>query len=254
MNPLNRTLLCTALLTATASCSSGDATSLKGEQAPKLAESGDAKAEKKATKPKNVADRMTAKGAKSRTSGAFLDGAALKWTEILRATPEAVNVALGDPTREGGGRISCVRFLPKRVHFACTHAARDYAHPTFGKVTVDFEDGRAAAVSLVGFPQSEGEFSVDAAIKAAGIKAARPPRPQPTDGAEVYVWFNHEAQLLIGKDQFLMRLSTVDRDWEKTKLEVIFNGPLSEEESARKKAHPTAAREQDDRPPEMKLK
>jgi hypothetical protein len=242
MNTLNRTLVCAAFLTVTASCSGANETTSKEERASTATESTDLKAQPKPTK--------ISKG------GQFLADAPVKWSDILRATPEAVAAVLGDHTREGGGRISCVRFLPKRVHFACTHVARDYAHPAFEKVTVDFEDGRAAAVSLVGFKGAAGDFSIDAATKAAGIKAARPPRPQSAEGAEVFVWFNHEAQLLVAKDQFLMRLSTVDRDWAKTKLEVIFNGPLSDEEKARTKAHKAGAAPaaEDNRAPQMKLK
>jgi hypothetical protein len=249
MNTLNRTLVCAAFLTVTASCSGANETGSKTE----------AKTEVATMNKKNTKTAAApATPAKANKGGQFLPNAPVKWNDLLRASPEDVAASLGAHTREGGGRISCVRFLPKRVHFACTHIARDYAHPAFEKVTVDFEDGRAAAVSLVGFKGAKGEFSVDGTLEAAGIKAARAPRPQSADGAEVFVWFNHEAQLLVGKDQFLMRLSTVDQDWAKTKLEVIFNGPLSEDEKSRTKAHKSGAGSapaaEDNRPPQMKLK
>ena len=206
MNMLNRSLLCAALLFPTASCKGSDTTSAEGDATSKTA------------KPEAAKNQASASGSSAKAGGAFLKDAPVPWTSVLRATPEAVETTLGAHTREGGGRISCVRFLPKRVHFACTHIARDYAHPAFEKITVDYEDGRASAVSLVGFKQAKGDFSIDATLAAAGIKTARPPRPQAAEGAEVHVWFNHETQLLVGKDQFLMRLSTVDRDWAKTKL------------------------------------
>ena len=251
MNTLNRTLMCAAFLTVTASCSGANETEsktkAKDEAAAATTNKKDAKAPEGGAAP-----------AKVKKGGQFLASAPVKWNDLLRASPEDVAASLGAHTREGGGRISCVRFLPKRVHFACTHIARDYTHPSFEKVTVDFEDGRAAAVSLVGFKGAKGEFSVAGTLKAAGIKAARAPRPQSADGAEVFVWFNHEAQLMVGKDQFLMRLSTVDQDWAKTKLEVIFNGPLSKDEQSRTKSHKsgpgTAPVAEDNRPPQMKLK
>ena len=196
----------------------------------------EAKPDAKASGTSDASKKTKASAASK--GGKFLESAPIAWPKVLRATPAQVEAVLGAHTREGGGRVSCVRFVPKRTTFSCTHVTRDYAHPDFEKIVVQYEDGKAAAVELVGFVQGDGDFSKEQALALAGVQTARAPRPQPADGAEVWVWFNHQAQLLVGKDQFLLRMSSVDKDWRKTKLEVIFNGPLSPEEIARVKDRP----------------
>jgi hypothetical protein len=165
---------------------------------------------------------------------------------IVRKSPAEVDAVLGEPLETGSDRISCVRFVPERVFFACTQEVRVYGHPRFESIRVEFEDGHAALVALVGLP-GEGRFEPEAALAAVGLslpEAARhdnPPLTGPVgDEAEGTVdrweWGNSRARLRIDGLEHRVRLTVVDGDWRRAKLELIENNPLSPAQQARIKA------------------
>ena len=187
-----------------------------------------------------AAKAAPAKAPAKKVRGGFDAGAPVDYARLLRKTPDQVKEVLGAPNKEGGGRISCIRFVPNRVRFACEHSENEYLHPKFAKVSVHFEDGLSSAIEVEGFVDGEGSFNVDAAMKLAGVSTAKPPRRQPTEGAEVWVWFNNEARILVEDSQYLLRLSSIEKDWRRSKLEIIYNNPLTDDEKSRVKGSPAA--------------
>jgi hypothetical protein len=163
---------------------------------------------------------------------------------LLHRTPEQVEALLGKPTDTGVQRISCVRFVPERVFFACEQEARFYAHPQLDRLVVEYEDGLSAAVSLVGL-QGEGEFNPDKALALAGLALPGNPRESapvfglgddPDKKVQAWDWFNSQARMRVDGLQFRVRVSTVNGEWKGSKVEVINNNPLDDEQRKRIKA------------------
>ena len=153
---------------------------------------------------------------------------------IVNKTPEQVDAVLGEPTDTGSDRISCVRFVPKRVFFGCEQEIRIYANRQFESIRVEFEDGRAALVALEGLPGS-GKFDYRAALTAVGVELPGEPRhdnpglnaDEPGAVVDRWQWSNSRARLLIDGLQHRVRLSVVNGEWRRSKLEIINNNPLS---------------------------
>ncbi len=160
--------------------------------------------------------------------------------KIANKSPDEVDALLGEPTQTGSDRISCVRFVPERVFFACEQEIRLYAHPQFESIRVEFEDGRAAAVALSGLP-GEGSFDHQAALAAVGLelpgepKHDNPPLTSKAAGDVVdrWEWGNSRARLLIDGLEHRVRLSVVNGEWRRAKLELINNNPLDDDQKAR---------------------
>lgn len=172
--------------------------------------------------------------------GRFVEDGPVPWTQLLRKTPEEVEKVLGPHTDIGSGRITCVRFLPERTFFECKQEMRIYDLDGFESLYVDYEDGKAATVAVTGFEKGEQGVEPNNALQLAGLElpvAGKKREMQGDDGsATIWEWFNSLARLKVGEDQFMVRLSTVDDDWNKTKLEVIVNSPLTDDEKSRIKA------------------
>jgi hypothetical protein len=160
---------------------------------------------------------------------------------LLRRTPEQVEALLGKPTDTGVQRISCVRFVPERVFFACEQEARFYAHPQLDRIAVEYEDGYAATIQLVGL-RGEGEFNPDKALAIAGLALPGNPRAStPTFGmgddpeqkVQAWDWFNSAARLMVEGKQFRVRVSVVNGEWKRSKVEVIDNTPLDDDQRKR---------------------
>jgi len=83
---------------------------------------------------------------------------------MLGHFPADVETLLGEPLTKGSRSESCVRFVPKRVFFACESVSQTYADKTgaFRQVTVTYEDGVSTAVTFDG-ARGEGPFTADAA-------------------------------------------------------------------------------------------
>jgi hypothetical protein len=160
---------------------------------------------------------------------------------LLNRSPEQVEAILGKPTDTGTQRISCVRFVPDRVFFACEQEARFYAHPQLERISVEYEDGLAANISLVGL-QGEGEFNPDKALAIAGLALPGNPREsKPTFGlgdtpenqVTAWDWHNSHARMRVEGQQYRVRVSVVNGEWKRSKVEVINNNPLSEDQRKR---------------------
>ncbi len=172
-------------------------------------------------------------------NGRFTGEGIVDLGKLLHRTPEQVEAVLGKPSDTGMQRISCVRFVPERVFFACEQEARFYPFAKLERIEVEYEDGHAAAINLVGLP-GEGAFDPYAALKVAGLELPGEPKPSSPatmgdsgDKVEVWDWGNDKARLLVGKRQYRVRLSVVNGDWKRSKLEVVDNSPLSDDEKQR---------------------
>lgn len=153
---------------------------------------------------------------------------------IVNKSAEQVDAVLGEPIDIGSDRVSCVRFVPERVFFACEQQIRVYAHPQFESIRVEFEDGRAALVALAGLP-GDGTLEPGAALASLGVEIPGEPNHdnpglsagEPGDVVDRWVWGNSRARLLIDGLEHRVRLSVVNGDWRRAKLEIINNNPLS---------------------------
>ena len=163
--------------------------------------------------------------------------------QLVNKTIAEVDAVLGEPTGTGSDRVSCVRFVPERVFFACKQDIRVYAHPKFETIRVEFEDERAAIVAVAGLP-GEGSFEPKAALALVGLELPGEPRHDnpPLDSfggggsSEVvdrWEWGNSRARLLIDGLEHRVRLTVVNGEWGRAKVEVINNNPLSPEQKER---------------------
>ncbi len=182
------------------------------------------------------------------TQSRFTGTGVVDLAPLLNQTPEQVEIVLGQPTEKGTQRISCVRFVPERVFFACEQEARFYANPKFERIVVEYEDGVATTVQLVGLP-GEGEFNPDKALAIAGLAlpgnphASRPPfglGDTPDQVVQTWDWYNDSARMLVDGQQFRVRVSVVNDDWKRSKIEVINNSPLDEQQRKRIKPSKSA--------------
>jgi hypothetical protein len=159
---------------------------------------------------------------------------------IINKSPEDVDAILGEPKHTGSDRISCVRFVPERVFFACEQEIHVYDHPEFEQIRVEFEDGKAAVVAVSGLP-GEGAFSPEAALELVGVTVPGTPfhdNPALGDGqagdvVDRWEWSNANARLLIDDMQHRVRLSVVNGEWKRAKVEIINNNPLDEDQQTR---------------------
>lgn len=163
--------------------------------------------------------------------------------QIVNKTIDEVDAVLGKPTDTGSDRVSCVRFVPERVFFACTQDIRVYAHPKLESLRVEFEDGRAAIVSLAGLPGA-GSFDPKLALATVGLELPgephhdNPPLDSLGGGAsgdvvDRWEWGNSRARLLIDGLEHRVRLTVVNGEWGRAKLELINNSPLSPDQKQR---------------------
>lgn len=160
--------------------------------------------------------------------------------QIVNKTPEQVDALLGEPTDTGSDRISCVRFVPERVFFACEQQIRVYGHREFESIRVEFEDGRAAMVAMSGLP-GDGEFDYQAALASVGVELPdEPVHDNPAlsvgeagDVVDRWEWSNSRARLLIDGLEHRVRLTVVNKEWRRAKLELLNNNPLSDEQKQR---------------------
>jgi hypothetical protein len=160
---------------------------------------------------------------------------------LVNKTSAQVDALLGPPKDVGTDRISCVRFLPDRVFFACEQEIRVYESEHFEQIRVEFEDGLSAMVAISGLP-GEGPFEPIAALASVGVSVPDEPRhdnPPPAingDSSDVidrWEWGNSSARLRIDGLEQRVRLSVVNKDWRRAKLELINNHPLTDEQTAK---------------------
>jgi hypothetical protein len=134
-----------------------------------------------------------------------------------------------------------VRFVPERVFFACEQEIRVYQRPPFEQVRIEFEDGRATNVGLAGLP-GDGPFKLDAALASVGVVMPETPLHDnpglaiggdPGDVVDRWEWPNDRARLRVDGLEQRVRVSVVNSDYRRAKLEIINNNPLSPEQTAR---------------------
>lgn len=172
---------------------------------------------------------------KQQAMGRVLPDAPIPLGGVLGHGPEEAEKILGAPTETGSRRISCVRFLPERVFFACEQEARQYADKTgkFETLHVEYEDGKAASVSMSGLV-GEGEFSPEKALAIVGLELPGEHRSiQPQPDVTVWDYWNTEARLVLDDKQYRVQVSVIDGEWPRSKVEVMLNHPLTDDEKSR---------------------
>ncbi|KIG13777.1 hypothetical protein DB30_07623 [Enhygromyxa salina] len=194
---------------------------------------------------KTTADAPEVSGPQSNSEGVELGQVKstplINLNALVNKTPEQVDAVLGSPKDVGTDRISCVRFVPERVFFACEQEIRVYEHQQFEQIRIEFEDGHAAMVAISGLP-GDGAFEPTAALASVGVTLPGTPfhdNPalgmggDPSDVVDRWEWGNSKARLRIDELEFRVRLSVVNNDWRRAKLELINNQPLTDEQSAK---------------------
>lgn len=202
-----------------------------GERSPSKAEAGAPASEDASDAPKPKSDGDSG----ARAQGRVLADAPIALGSVLGHAPADAEKVLGEPIETGSNRISCVRFLPERVFFACEQEARAYTDRS-GKlegIRVEYEDGKAASISMTGLV-GEGEFSPEKALAIAGLELPGEYRTiEPQAGVKVWDYWNTEARLVLDGKQYRVQVSVIDGEWPRSKVEVMINHPLSDDEKSR---------------------
>lgn len=155
--------------------------------------------------------------------------------EMLGAAPPEVEARLGEPFGKGMMRDTCVRFVPKRTWFRCSHAWQRYqdATGTFTGVQVTYEDGKATAIALEGVPGT-GPFDPRQALRAVGVELpGEPAESSPATDTQLWSWFNSAARLRVHGREYRVEVSSVGGTWDTSKVELILNDALTPEERQR---------------------
>lgn len=225
-----------------AACDPGSATGASGgEAAPAADQKATAPDSNTQTEGKTDA-KPEAKPETKGPLGSISKTDAVDFTALVHKTPEQVEAVLGAHEESGSDRVSCVRFVPERVFFACEQEIRTYNHPAFEKIRIEYEDGRSARVGIIGLPGS-GELEPTSALALVGLSVPGEPRSwteamstrdgTPDGTAHIWEWGNSSAKLLVDGQQQRVRLSIVDDNWARSKVELINNNPLTDAQKAR---------------------
>ncbi|MBC8068070.1 MAG: hypothetical protein IAG13_07040 [Deltaproteobacteria bacterium] len=167
--------------------------------------------------------------------GRVLEGP-LPIAKLLGKPPAEVQAELADPLGKGMARNSCVRFVPERVWFACKFALQRYGDKSgaYKAIGIEYEDGKATAIAFEGPTRAEGPVEPRAALAYVGLELpGEPELTAPGPDAQVWSWFNGRARLLVDGRQYRVVVSSVGDDWARTKVEIVLNDPLTEQERAR---------------------
>jgi len=167
--------------------------------------------------------------------GKVLADAPLPLAELFGAAPPQAEAMFGDPVAKGGSKESCVRFVPDRTWFKCKNAWQRYGDKTGTAETVyvTYEDGKVAAIAFEKV-KGEGPFDPTAALKKVGLELPETPElKRPADNVKMWSWFNAQARLVFGERQYRVEVSTVDDQWETSKVDIMLNDPLNDDEKAR---------------------
>ena len=180
-------------------------------------------------------DGAAADGGALQGAGKVLPNAPLPLLEIIGGDPKTAESHLGEPIAKGMQKESCVRFVPDRTWFECKWVWQRYADKTetYGAIEVTYEDGKAVSLTLEKIP-GKGGFDPKIALALAGLELpGKPQITEPGDEAKVWSYFNSEAQLVIHGRQYRVRVSAVGDRWETSKVEIILNDPLNDDEKKR---------------------
>lgn len=154
---------------------------------------------------------------------------------LLGRTIEEVQAQLGEHIDKAMIKKTCFRYTPARTHFTCRYALQNYADRTgnFRALRVAYEDGLASAVAFDGWVHGSGAFTPEALLAAVGLTLPLPGTlTEPAPGVKLWTWFNPQARLMINGKQHRVELSIIDGDWNRSRVEVIMNHPLTPEQQA----------------------
>lgn len=168
--------------------------------------------------------------------GRVREDVGLPLTAVLGQPVAAVEARLGEHLGKGMARGSCVRFVPERVFFACDYALQRYADPTgtWTGVRVEYEDGIATGVGFDGWVHGSGEIDPSRLLAAAGLELPEPPRTDsPAEGVQRWAWFNNDARLQIAGKQHRVEISAVGGRWDRSRVDVQVNDPLTAAQTAK---------------------
>ncbi len=167
--------------------------------------------------------------------GRILPTSPLPIESMLGKPPPEVEVHLGEPLGKGMVRDSCVRHLPDRTWFKCSYVTQKYADKggTFQGIGVQYEDGVAASMSWEPIP-GDGPFDPLKAMAAVGLEIpGQPSRHEPAENVQLWSYFNSASRLRISDREYRVEVSVVDGSWAKSKVELILNDHLTDDEKAR---------------------
>jgi hypothetical protein len=193
---------------------------------------GGAKVEKKDGKAKDGSGE--GKAAKpGKPLGKFVEGSKYPWKDVLFQSPEAVDAKLGTPTKTARVYETCYRATPYKVMFKCDGTQRDYQLESGERIEVTFEDGVATAMAIIALPGT-GDFDPRVALERAGLDLPGEPLPSnPSEVTELWEWFNDQARLPFKKHEFRVQVSVVEKDWKRSKVEVLDNTALNDAQKAK---------------------
>lgn len=187
-------------------------------------------------RPEPATEPAKAEPARPETLARVREDVALPLPALLGQPAEPALAKLGD--KQGAAMIkkTCVRYTPERVFFACSYAMQRYADPTgtFRGVTVELEDGLIASAAFDGWTKGTGPVEPAPLLAAIGLELPEPPEVDtPAEGVRRWRWFNHLARLRIGGKQYRVEMSAAGDAWERTRIEVVLNEPLTEQQKAK---------------------
>ena len=175
----------------------------------------------------------------------------LPLTSFLGAPAESAEAQLLEPVEKGLTLGSCVRFVPDRVFFACKRARQRYGDKTgtFKAIRLEVEDGVVAAIGYEGLLSGTGPVSPEPVLAAVGLTLPEAPKiDSPAKDVRRWSWFNNSARLRIDGKEYRVEFSVVKDDWSRSRLDVVLNQPLTEEQKA-KILQPASSAEAEDAPP-----
>lgn len=160
----------------------------------------------------------------------------LPLTSFLGTPAKSAEALLLEPVEKGLTLGSCVRFVPDRVFFACQRARQRYGDKTgtFKAIRLEVEDGVVASIGYEGLLNGSGPVSPEPVLTAIGLSLAEAPKiDSPAKDVRRWSWFNNSARLRIDGKEYRVEFSVVKDDWSRSRLDVILNQPLTEEQKAK---------------------
>ena len=168
--------------------------------------------------------------------GQVLADAPIPLERFIGASPTEAETMLGEPQAKGGTRKSCVRFVPDKVWFHCEQAWQRYADSTgtAESIHVTYEEGKVASVAFEKLLGGEGAFDPNVALAKVGLKLVEEPTLQaPAENVRLWSWWNAQSKLLLRGRQYRVEVSSVEDKWETSKVDIILNDPLNDDERSR---------------------
>ncbi len=164
------------------------------------------------------------------------DDVPLPLKSFLGAPIQSAEAQLLDPLGKGLTLGSCVRFVPDRVFFACKRARQRYGDKTgtFKAIRLEVEDGVVTTIGYEGLLSGSGPVSPEPVLAAIGLTLPEAPKlDSPAKDVRRWSWFNSSARLRLDGKEYRVEFSVVKDDWSRSRLDVVLNQPLTEEQKAK---------------------